>query len=356
MRDKASTEISMHQHVKQNYLIQLQQLRGDKNTLRLLLLSSSAQTTETGSGSRSSIIARLIHTIFFVCSDSYNITWIRQHNDSSPRQDGIFSSKSTNCSLRTLSKSLIEEIEKINEEDGDLVSSALLHSTPQLYQKEALQAELNRNLTAVISDIIRNEEKVHSIHILDHSIPVSGHDSCSSGTFDSEEEEEQISHASLLSANSDLMMTPAPGNNDTTDQYNYCNACNSEICQWKSSIKYFLHKVKYRESLTKDILLNRKQSCPNLNEDETFLGLNSDGGYFVQEAALIDDECKLYHIDMELHNAYDKTHEKYIVIHSLHSYEIMMNTNHAIIALEKEQERLVAKLTAIEIIHEILEW
>jgi hypothetical protein len=350
MRDKASREISMNQDVKKKYLTQLQQHRSDKNKLRLLLLSSSAQTTEAGSGSRSSILARLIHSIFSLCSDSYNITWIRQHNGSSPRAAGIFSSKNTNCPLRILSKSLIEEIEKINKEDGHLVSSALLHSTPQLYQKEALQVELNRNLTAVISDIIRNEERAHSIYI-DHSIPVSGHDSCS-GTFDSEEDE-QITHDSLLSANSDLVIT---GNNDTTAQYNYCNACNSETCQWKSSIKY-LHKVKYRESLTRDMLLNRKQSCPNLNEDETvLLGLNSDGGYFVQEAALIDDECKLYNIDMELHNAYNKTHEKYIVIHSLHSYEIMMNTNHAIIALEKEQERLVAKVTAIEIIHEILEW
>lgn len=347
MKEKTLREIKQLQTERQKYLAQLQNLKSDKNYLREQLCPSLIQVYEK-CPANCHITIRFIKNILLMCTDmtsANKIKWMR--NENSPNnKDGIISKK-TSCSLSILLKSLISEIDKTHEEDGPFVSSALIHSTPQLFQKEALMVELKKKLSAVIFEIIKNEERAHHM-IKDSSILMRDDDSLS-GTFDSEEDEEDgLTHSEILRART---------NGDNKNNFHiHCKACNSTSCHWKSNIKY-LQKVKYREHLTQQMLLNMKwQSQPSVHDEQApVLSLNSND-HLTKEAELIDDECKLYNVDMELHNAFNKKYEKYIVIRSLHNYEMMMNTNHAILALEKEQERLVANLAAREIIHNILEW
>lgn len=350
MKEKTRREVEQHQAEKEQFLHQIQQLKGENNNLRTLILSSIIQTCENRAAC---VLSQFIHGILLRWSsyagapDNDNtLNLMRCRNQ---KHDCISNTNTIYCSLRRLSKSLLAEIDKIREDDGILVSSTLLHSTPQLFQKEALMVDLNRKLTAVIFEIIKDDERVHPI--TENSIHSSDQDSlCDS--FDSEHEGEQKSNPDtyLLSDNNNMVV------DGDKNVHTYCKACNSVSCCWKSSIRYF-HKVKRRENLSKLILLNMKQrSQPSFNDNT---GVRTNFTYYedlTQEADLIDDECKLYEVDMELHNAFNKTKEKHIVVRSLHNYEVMMNTNHAIIALGKEQERLVAKLAATEIIHNVLEW
>ena len=59
---------------------------------------------------------------------------------------------------------------------------------------------------------------------------------------------------------------------------------------------------------------------------------------------------------MELHNAIRKRSQKYTVTRALHNYDSMMFTEDAIYALEREHNRLVAKISALEVIDDVLGW
>lgn len=64
---------------------------------------------------------------------------------------------------------------------------------------------------------------------------------------------------------------------------------------------------------------------------------------------------KLHHIDDEFHEA-NRTSKQHIESVALHGYRTLLWTKDARVALEREHSRLVARVVAVEITHDILEW
>lgn len=64
---------------------------------------------------------------------------------------------------------------------------------------------------------------------------------------------------------------------------------------------------------------------------------------------------KLHVIDLEFHHAFATTSE-HVESFALHGYRTLLWTQDARIALSREHSRLVARLVAVEIVDEILDW
>lgn len=64
---------------------------------------------------------------------------------------------------------------------------------------------------------------------------------------------------------------------------------------------------------------------------------------------------KLHYIDKEFHEA-NKTSKEHTECIALHGYRTVLWTKDARVALEREHNRLVARLVAAEVAHDILEW
>lgn len=64
---------------------------------------------------------------------------------------------------------------------------------------------------------------------------------------------------------------------------------------------------------------------------------------------------KLHHIDDEFHEA-NRTSSDHMESVALHGYRTFLWTKDARVALEREHSRLVARVVAVEITHDILEW
>lgn len=64
---------------------------------------------------------------------------------------------------------------------------------------------------------------------------------------------------------------------------------------------------------------------------------------------------KLHFIDEEFHEA-NRTSKQHIESVALHGYRTFLWTKDARVALEREHSRLVARVVALEVTHEILEW
>lgn len=74
------------------------------------------------------------------------------------------------------------------------------------------------------------------------------------------------------------------------------------------------------------------------------------------DADHVGDQLKLHAIYKELHDAHARKDERYIVTHALHNYDCLMNLKDAVYALEREHDRLVAKVSAREVMDGIIDW
>lgn len=254
-------------------------------------------------------------------------------------------SPSTALSVEVRSRSCLREIDRVESEENTLVESILLHELPQLFPKDALLVELNRYLDSMEYELIRNQEESHPMF---YESPVAFN----------EDEISVYSFESTVSFTKEVLNEREEEECKKTER-NKCLACNSQDCQWKSEIDYS-QLLSRRKELTHLILDIKKvknhgdlgiMSTKEAVFRTTEVLLNA-----TLEADQIDDEIHLYHIDKELHDAYNHAEDKYIVTRALHKYECMMDTHDAICALEREQHRLIAKLTAKEVIFDVLEW
>lgn len=64
---------------------------------------------------------------------------------------------------------------------------------------------------------------------------------------------------------------------------------------------------------------------------------------------------KLHFIDEEFHEA-NRTSKQHVESVALHGYRTLLWVKDARVALEREHSRLVARVVAVEITHDILEW
>ena len=271
----------------------------------------------------------------------------------SERLDSRFCAKSHDVSFVQRSRTCLREMDRVEGEENTMVESYLLHELPQLFPKGALLIELNRQLDNMVDELIQHEEQQHSL-LLKRPMAFD-EDDISVDSFESVPRIEEI-----VLENDDEGID--------VDEKN-CFACGTQFCRWISSIQY-PQLLSRREKLTHLILDIKRQRHESLSNVKAFGSVagRKEAVFFQTDETLrllhdatldadhIDDELQLHRVDKELHDAYNSKKDKYIVTRALHKYECMMDTNDAICALEREQERLVAKLTAKEVISDVLNW
>lgn len=259
------------------------------------------------------------------------------------RANHLFSSKPGACSYIERSRTLLREIDRVHLDEKPLVASKMLHSMPQLFPKGVLIEELERLLGCLASEMIRKQgdtetsifkikEGVNDVQSLTY-------------TLDTEDVEEKA-----------RVECSTSNDGHTQSQIgHYCIACDSKSCIWASAIDYE-SALKRREELTHLIIETKRQNSKMFSSHNGSITADD----FLRQAALeaqcIDDKCKLHCVDMELHNAILKRSQKYTVTRALHNYDSMMFTEDAIYALEREHNRLIAKISALEVIDDVLEW
>jgi hypothetical protein len=148
------------------------------------------------------------------------------------------------------------------------------------------------------------------------------------------------------------------------DSSAFCLACRTRKCTWKSSIDYDV-LTKRKNELDEEIERIRFDKHSLVFESTVALSSQLGGNTIYRRQDLIDElhtensEIELHisldQIDMELHDAYAHKGE-YFESQFLHGYSIMLWTNHARIALESRQSRLVAMTVAKEIVDDILDF
>jgi len=274
-----------------------------------------------------------------------------RRNENSEEAKDQFCADSKEGPFVQQSRACLREIDRAGNEGGTLVESVMVHALPQLFPKDVLLVELNRLLDNMLYERIQQEETMHPL--LRRSIEFNDDDSFV-GTFDSEDEEEY----------------PSPLKQDEVEsaaQVQICLACKTHPCRWNGSIDYAQLESR-REHLSRLIIETKRKRLQFISNAKAFGPLRTDDekeSLFYNDEILressreaddIDDKLRLYRVDRELHDAYCKRKERYIITRALHNYDCMMSTDDAIYALEREQERLVAKVTAKEVLTGILDW
>ena len=252
-----------------------------------------------------------------------------------------------NYSYIECARCTLNEIDRVEMEETPLVASIILHSLPQLFPKDVLIDELERQLDSLTRKEIGNDEEAICSGrkpFLDFNICFNDNGSIAD-TLDSADEEGEEAGAENIGSNKVAIQL---------QKAKYCIACNSIHCLWASSIDYE-NALKRREELTHLIVKTKQQHrhCVSSSEVTASTEILRNARL---EAQIIDDECKLHCIDMELHKTIQQRTQKYTITRALHNYDCMMLTEDAIYTLEKEHDHLVAKKSALEIIDDILEW
>jgi hypothetical protein len=145
---------------------------------------------------------------------------------------------------------------------------------------------------------------------------------------------------------------------------NYCLACRTKKCQWKSSIDYEV-VIKRKRELDEEIERIRLDKHSQVFTSNVALSTQLGGNNVFKRADLLEElyseaaeielRINLDQIDLELHDSYACKAE-YFESNFLHGYSILLFTNHARIALEARQSRLVAMTVAKEIVDDILDF
>lgn len=255
----------------------------------------------------------------------------------------------SDLSFQNKSRSIEAELCRVKGLDQALIDSSTLHSVLQLYPKVGLLDELRRAKDDLILQKIHQEANELKSHL-----HMSRSNKCcdDSDSFDSFESEDELIDHEKESTEAKLQL-----------ENKICHACSSGQCNWSSNIPYLMN-LRKRNEITKSILqLKQSQLYLSIKRGEgTHSTISSTSMINDQlldlqlEAKRIDDQNKLYNVDIELHNAFNKLDEKYIVTRSLHNYDSVMETDKAILALGKEQDRLVGKVCANEVVFGILDW
>lgn len=75
-----------------------------------------------------------------------------------------------------------------------------------------------------------------------------------------------------------------------------------------------------------------------------------------KEIQVISQQIKVARVDKELHDAYLANDEEEIAVTSIHGFPVALSRNDAIVALERERNKHLGALMAVEVIDDILQW
>jgi hypothetical protein len=245
-----------------------------------------------------------------------------------------------NVDTNAYGRAILREIARSSRQFTKLVESSFLHKSTQLYPKDYLIDELQRNLKVLLVEDIHRKEALHPLLV----VPFDGENETDTfiDTFDSdnltgsdmeESEQTELNHDEL-----------------------YCPVCQTKPCK-RVDVGNFLSVQMERETLTNLIMGLRREKVKISKKDPENhkLDMISQSILSLQNKATeLDIRIKLENVDKELHAVLKSNQNGCFVVRSLHQYDCLMKKDAAITALEKEHNCLVAYLSAKEILDDIL--
>lgn len=241
-----------------------------------------------------------------------------------------------NVNTNAYGRAILREITRASCHFTKLVKSSFLHQSTQLYPKDYLIDELERNLQVLLLDDIRRKEALHPMLLA--SIDDENENDTFIDTFDSD----------------NLTDTGIEESKEVDDLF--CTVCRTKPCN-KVDTGIFQSFRMERETVTNAIMELRKERVKLSKQDPEDCRLNriSQEILFLQnEASALDVKIKLESVDKELHDILKINQNGYFVVRSLHQYDCLMEKGDAISALKKEHDRLVAYQSAKEILDDTL--
>lgn len=245
-----------------------------------------------------------------------------------------------NLDSTTYCRAILREITRISSHFTKLVKSSFLHQTTQLYPKDYLISELERNLKVFLSEVIYRKETMHPLLLacFDNQNDIDTF----IDTFDSENSHNEDREESKQF--------------DSYPDESFCSVCRTAPCS-RFDVGDIHRVKKERETLTDSILELRRESVQISKQDpiDGRLKIISQAIRSLQNKAYtFDAKIKLDGVDKELHDIYKSNRKGYFIVRSLHQYDCLMEKNAAITALEKEHDHLVAYLCAQEILEDTI--
>ncbi|CAM9212578.1 unnamed protein product, partial [Hapterophycus canaliculatus] len=144
-----------------------------------------------------------------------------------------------------------------------------------------------------------------------------------------------------------------------------CPACMSNPCKRSPVVNPEVREANSRLEQIADELYFARISTENIIESTLPLSVKMDGNTsfrridFIQELRseqkFLRRMLKLHYVDEEFHEA-NRTSSQHVESVALHGYRTLLWTRDAQVALKREHSRLVARVVAVEIAHDILEW
>lgn len=232
-------------------------------------------------------------------------------------------------------RAILREIKRLSCQFTKLVKSSFLHQTTQLYPKDYLIYELERNLKVFLSEVIYRKEAMHPLLL---------------ACFDDENDIDTFIDT-FDSENSPFVDREESKQFYTDPDEPFCAACRTAPCNRidvgdSPSIK------KERETLTDSILELRRDKVhlsKQYPKDGRLEIISQAIQSLRKKAHTLDAMIKLDGVDKELHDIYQSNRNGNFIVRSLHQYDCLMEKKTAIIALEKEHDHLVAYQCAQEI-------
>lgn len=254
------------------------------------------------------------------------------------------------------SREILREIDCVKDDDGKLVASSLLHDMPQLFQKEVLLKNLESEMKQLLLNNLKNEESIHPLY---NYVSTDDEDYDSVDTLDSE-----LSMINdKIDQEDETINVQSDNGHDLEETYlnaSHCKICNTCPCQWfDSNDRHHLLKEKQNEMSTRVMLLKRQRvrllSKKNEEEMQALDGIEEEIRGSTIALTNIEQELKLLAVSHELHNIMLSSSIKYVLVQSLHGYDTVMYKDEAIYSLTAEEDRLVATLTARELLDDLLD-
>jgi hypothetical protein len=247
-----------------------------------------------------------------------------------------------NLDTTAYGRAILREITRISCQFTKLVNSSFLHRTTQLYPKDYLIYELERNLKVFLSDVISRKEAMHPLLLA--SFDNENDIDTFIDTFDSE-------NSPFVDREESKQFNPHPDPEET-----FCAACRTAPCN-RFDVGDIQSIKKERETLT-NLILELRRDKVHLSKQDPKDGRLEIISQSIQshrkKAHTLDAKIKLDGVDKELHDIYKSNRNGNFIVRSLHQYDCLMEKNTAIIALEKEHDHLVAYQCAQEIFDEAL--
>ncbi len=254
------------------------------------------------------------------------------------------------------SREILREIDCVKNDDGKLVASSLLHDMPQLFQKEVLVKNLESEMKQLLLINLKNEESTHPLY---NYVSADDEDNDSVDTLDSglsmmNDELDQKDETKDIQSDSGHVLE------ENFLNASLCKICDTNPCQWfDSNDGHHLLKERQDEMSTRLMLLKRQRvrllSKKYEVEMQALEDIDEEIRVLTRTLTKTEQKLKLLAVSHELHNIMLSSSSKYVLVQSLHGYDTVMYKDEAIYALTVEEDRLVATLTARELLDDLLD-